>query len=76
MVHRALPPTAGFGALRLHPDQAVLARPLRGVRDPLTETGTVHDGDDAPLVAAAVALDGLAAVLHQRREDTPLDVVG
>ena len=68
--------SAGPVAFGLHPDQAAQAGPRFGVRDSLAEAGTAQHGAEAPLAAAAVALDGLAAVRHGGREDAPLGIVG
>ncbi len=69
------PAAPGSGALRLHPDQAAQAGPHLGVRHLFAEAGAAQDRAGAPLAATAVALDGLAAVLHFGCEGTPVGIV-
>ena len=68
VAHGTLLVAPGTVALRLHADQAAEAGPLFGVGHPLAEARTARHRAAAPLAAAAVALDGLAAVPGLRIE--------
>ena len=70
-------PLAAVGpvAFRAHPDQAAQAGPVGGVGHPLAEAGPAQDRAGAPFAAPAVALDGLALVLHFGREGAPLGLL-
>ena len=62
-------------AFRADPDQAAQAGPFCGVGHPLAEAGSAQDRAGAPLAAPAVALDGLALVLHFGREGAPVGLL-